>query len=312
MNASQRAMAGGVVWMAWAAWHVPGLQHGAWAQVLLLFAAFVLLPLALELMDDRNESGRVVWWVAWTRVGQLPAALLLAWSCALPAGVVAVLAALPWVVLCGMIATTGWLRARDGKLRRSFDRLCGDLAFIFLGVGGAWVFTDRAGHRPLGFDEAMVTLTAVHFHFAGLLLPLLSGLTVKRFPESRLATRAAVGVLLGVPAVAAGIMTTQFGWGPAFEGAAGCGLALAGGAVAVLHVRLGTERSTGALVTRVLFFVAGVSLFFGMVLAAAYAVRGVSGTTMAWLSVPWMRAVHGTANAVGFGLCGVLAWSRSR
>ena len=70
MNASQRAMAGGVVWMAWAAWHVPGLQHGAWAQVLLLFAAFVLLPLALELMDDRNESGRVVWWVAWTRVGQ--------------------------------------------------------------------------------------------------------------------------------------------------------------------------------------------------------------------------------------------------
>lgn len=312
MNANQRAMAGGVAWVGWVAWRVPGLEHGVWAQALLLFAAFVLVPLALELADDRNEVGRVVWWVAWTRVGQLPAALLLAWSCVLPTGGGAAIAALPWVVVCGMIATTGWLRVRHGKLRRSFDRLCSDLAFVFLGVGGAWVFADRAGHRPLGFDEAIVTLTAVHFHFAGLLLPLLSGLTVRKFPESRLATRAAVGVLLGVPAVAAGITATQLGWGPAFEGAAGCGLALAGGAVAVLHVRLATEKSTGGLVTRGLFFVAGAALFFGMVLAAAYAARGVSGSTPAWLTVPWMRAVHGTVNAVGFGLCGVLAWSRGR
>ena len=29
---------------------------------------------------------------------------------------------------------------------------------------------------------------------------------------------------------------------------------------------------------------------------------------MPWLDVPWMRAVHGTVNAVGFGLGGVLAW----
>jgi hypothetical protein len=163
--------------------------------------------------------------------------------------------------------------------------------------------------RPFNFDPAIVTLSAVHFHFAGLLLPLLAGLTVRALPEARLATRAAVGVVLGVPAVAVGITTTQFGWGTAREGAAGCGLALAGMAVAVLHVRLATEPSTGSPMRRGLFFVAGVSLFFGMMLAAAYASRMFSAS-FAWLNVPWMRAVHGTVNALGFGLCGVLAWQR--
>jgi hypothetical protein len=309
MNANQRAMVGGVVWAAWVAWRVPELQHGAWAQALMLLAALVLVPLALELADDKHETGRVVWWVAWTRVAQLPAALLLAWAEVLPAGGAAASAALPWVVVCGMIATTGWLRARHGGWRRPFDRLCGDAAFIFLGGGGAWVFADRAGPR---FDEAIVTLTAVHFHFAGLLLPLFAGLAVRAFPDSRLATRAAVGALMGVPAVAVGITLTQLGWGPAFESAAGCGLALAGGALAVLHVRLALETTTGSVVPRGLFLVAGVSLFFGMTLAGAYAAREFSGTAMAWLTVPWMRAVHGTVNALGFGLCGVLAWARAR
>jgi hypothetical protein len=107
--------------------------------------------------------------------------------------------------------------------------------------------------------------------------------------------------------VAIGITTTQLGWGTAFEGAAGCGLALAGMAVAVLHVRLGTEKSTGSAIRRGLFLIAGGSLFFGMVLAAAYSARTFSAA-FAWLDVPWMRAVHGTVNALGFGLCGVLAW----
>ena len=311
MNAHQRAMAGGVVWAAWVAWRVPSFQHEAWAQGLLLFAALVLVPLALELAEENDAAGRLTWWVAWTRVAQLPAAWVLAWACALPAGGAAALAAVPGVGVCGMIATTGWLRVRHGGWRRPFDRLCGDAAFIFLGVGGAWVFADRAGHRPLGFDEAFVALTAVHFHFAGWLLPLLAGLTVRAFPESRLATRAAVGALLGVPAVAVGITLTQLGWGPAFETAAGCGLALAGGAVAVLHVRLAMETKTGTGLQRSLFFVAGVSLFFAMTLAAAYAARGFSVTPMPWLTVPWMRAVHGTVNALGFGLCGVLAWGRA-
>jgi hypothetical protein len=311
MSAKQRAMVGGVVWAAWALWSVPNLQHGAWAHAVLLLAALVLVPLAVELAAEKNELGGAGWLAAWTRAAQLPAAGLLVWAYSLRTGGGAALASVPWVVVCGMIATAGWLRMRRGGWRRPFEKLCGDVAFIFLGVGGAWVFADRAGHRPLNFDEATVALTAVHFHFAGLLLPLFAGRMVRAFPDSRLATRAAVGTLLGVPAVAVGITTTQLGWGPAFEAAAGCGLALAGMAMAVLHVRLATEARTGTAMTRGLFFFAGVSLFFGMALAAAYAARSVSAPA-AWMNVPWMRAVHGTVNAFGFGLGGVLAWGRAK
>ena len=306
MSANQRAKVGGVAWLLFAGLGGADPQGAAWVQVLLLLAALVLVPMAVELAADERERGNLAVLVALTRLGQLPAALLLLWACALPPGGWAALAATPWVCVCGLVAATGWLRVR----RRPFDRLCGDVGFMFLGVGGAWVFADRAGQRPLGFDGAVVALTAVHFHFAGWLLPLLAGRTVGAFPASRLATRAAVGVLLGVPAVAVGIATTQFGWGPAFEGAAGCGLALAGMAVAVLHVRLGTEQSTGSWPQRSLFLVAGASLFFGMTLAAADAARSFAGP-LPWLDVPWMRAVHGTVNAVGFGLGGVLAWSLS-
>lgn len=325
-------MVGAVAWIAFVAMRVTEVQHGAWALAMLLLAALVLVPLALELAAGDDERGGLAVLVALTRLAQLPAALLLAWACAKPAGGWAAILALPWVGVCGMVAATGWLRARRGGWRRPFDKLCGDVAFIFLGVGGAWVFAERGGARPLAFDSAIVALTAVHFHFAGLLLPLFAGLTVRAFPQVRLASRGAVGALLGVPAVAIGITTTQLGWGPAMEGAAGCGLALAGMAVAVLHVRLAIDparepvregkgagrekRSTGLVkedgrltgLTRGLFFVAGVSLFFGMALAGAYAVRNFV-PPMPWLNVPWMRAVHGTVNAVGFGVCGVWAWS---
>lgn len=146
----------------------------------------------------------------------------------------------------------------------------------------------------------------MHFHYAGLLLPLVAGRVVRRFPGARFAASAAVGVVLGVPAVAAGISATQLGRGPAFECAAGWGLALSGLGVALFHVRLALESKNAASVCA-LWAVAGVALFFGMPLAAAYATRAF-GAPLPWLGIPAMRALHGTANALGFGLCGVLAW----
>ncbi|HTO05065.1 MAG TPA: hypothetical protein VL069_15245, partial [Opitutus sp.] len=62
-----------------------------------------------------------------------------------------------------------------------------------------------------------------------------------------------------------------------------------------------------SLFGRVLFLLAGVSLLFGMSLAGLYASRSLI-LPLPWLDVPWMRALHGTANALGFGLCGLFAW----
>jgi hypothetical protein len=44
-----------------------------------------------------------------------------------------------------------------------------------------------------------------------------------------------------------------------------------------------------------------------MLLAALYGSRFYLAVD--WLDIPWMRALHGTANAVGFGVVGLLGWS---
>jgi hypothetical protein len=124
----------------------------------------------------------------------------------------------------------------------------------------------------------------------------------------RFAARAAVGVVLGVPAVAVGITATQLGAGPSLEAAAGCGLALAGMAVGILQVRIASDGRQ-PMATRVLLGIGGASLFIAMVLAGAYAMRAFAAP-FPGLGLPQMRMMHGTLNAFGFGLCGVLAWRR--
>ena len=306
MNAISRALIGAVAWIGFVVARVPSLSDGAWAYALLLFAALVLVPLALELFRDADEAATPARWFTWIEHLQLPAALALLVACWITPGPAAAAAALPWMAVTILMAVMGVWRVRHGGVRRQLDGLCRDAALIFAVIGGAWTLADRGGYRPIGFEPAIVALTAVHFHFAGLLLPLFAGLVQRELFFFRLASRAAVGVVLGVPAVALGITATQLGAGPSIEAAAGCGLALAGMVVGFLHVRIATDAKLPTA-TRALLAIAGVSLFIGMMLAGLYAMRAFTAP-FPWLGIPQMRMLHGTVNAIGFGLCGVLAW----
>ncbi len=309
MTAEIKAGIGAVAWVAFIVARVPDLRGEAWAHGLLLFAALVLVPLALGLFSEGQATAgapeRIMQAVA---RAQLPAALLLVVSCWLAPGPLAATAAIPWVALMFGLGVAGGWRVRRGGWQRGLDGLASDAALVFSAVGAVWTLMDRAGYRPMKFDGAIVTLTAVHFHYSGFLLPLAAGLVQRELFFMKLASQAVVGVVLGVPAVALGIMATQAGWPPGIEAGAGCGLALAGMAVGILQVRIAVESRRPA-VTRLLLGVAGVSLFFGMVLAALYAIRS-SVVLVPGLGIPQMRMLHGTLNAIGFGLGGVLAWRR--
>jgi hypothetical protein len=308
MTATIKAWIGALAWLAFVFAHVRDWRAEVWTHALLLFAVLVLVPLALELFADETEAPETARLFAWVRSAQLPAAFLLVISCWLAPGPMAAITAIPWAAVTGLLATIGVWRVRNAGLKRSLDGLCRDAALIFAAVGGAWTLADRGGFRPLNFDPTIVALTAVHFHYAGLLLPLFAGLVQRELWFSRFPARAAVGVILGVPAVAIGITANQLKWGTSLETATGVGLALAAMAVAILHVRIALEAKR-ALAPRLLLGVAGASLFFGMFLAACYALRS-SGIAPAWLGIPQMRMLHGTVNALGFGLCGVLGWRR--
>ena len=221
-----------------------------------------------------------------------------------PAAPAAAALALPWLVFTALVAVLGLSRLWS----RGFlplEELCIDAGLMYLSVGGGWLVLSRLGARPLGFEDIIVLLTAIHFHYAGFLFPLLTGLAGRAL-GGRVARLAAGGVIGGVPLVAVGITATQLGIPPLLECIASWVTALAGLLTAWLHLRLAARATHPALV-RFLWAVSGLFLAVGMVLAALYGSRAYGG--IPGLDIPWMRALHGSADALGFGLAGVLAWS---
>jgi hypothetical protein len=292
-----RLLAGSLVWAAFVGWTGPGPLADEWAAVLLLFAPLVLVPLVLRLARPLSWPGRIA------DVLQFPAALALAVSFLWPVGTEAALWTLPWLGVTALVCLEGLTRvARRGLAPLS--ELCLNAGLIFLLVGGLWASAARAGLRPLDFEDRIVLLTANHFHYAGFVLPIVAGLAGRRLP-GWVSRWSAAGVLAGVPLVAAGITATQLGFAPWLECLAALVMAAAGLGVAWLHLMLAWGARTTELV-RALWAIAGLALAFGMVLAGCYGLRFY--LPLEWLSIPWMRALHGTANTFGFALAGVLAW----
>jgi hypothetical protein len=267
-----------------------------WAADLLLFGALVIVPLGLATVDLTGPR-RALSLFPWLQLG---AALMLAVSFGLTPGLSAALLAVPWLAFTMLMALLGLLNLRRA---RSFGEFAVSMALIFIAIGGSWAFLARAGLRPLDFDERIVLLTGDHFHYAGFALPILTGLAALRLRD--LASKLAVaGVIVAVPLVAVGITVTQMTQSHDIELAASWLMSAVCLLVAVLQFRL--ARRAESLAERLLFGLSGISLFGGLGLAALYALGAHLGRT--WLTIPEMIPLHGTLNALGFSLLGLLAW----
>ncbi len=138
-------------------------------------------------------------------------------------------------------------------------------------------------------------------------LPVLAGLATRHL-GNRIFDQ--IICYLGVAAVgllAVGITLTQFSLGVDWEMVSAWLMATSAAAVAVMHLRLALLKNN-PLVIRSLWLASAAALLGGMLLAGLYGSRFVA--PVAWLDIPMMRALHGSLNAVGFALCGVLGWSR--
>jgi hypothetical protein len=308
MSAGVRALGGLLAWAGLSLPAVTHLLHGSWAHAMLTFAALVIMPLLLEIIPpDRAAPFLSTLLLRLAVALQLPAAVLLAIAFRLEPGGWATLLAAPWAAVLLMLAASGLSRA----VQRSWGdlpALCGDAGLVFAAVGAAWLLADRAAIRPMDFSGEIVLLTAIHFHYAGIVLPILAAKALHQLQQRTLGALIAAGVIAGVPAVAVGITLTQLQAASAVEAAAALLMAVSGAAVGVVHVGLGLQRH-GSVGVRCGWVIAGGSLAVGMALAALYGVRGFF-TPWPWLDIPWMRALHGSVNAIGFGLCGTLAWWR--
>ncbi|MCI0456839.1 MAG: YndJ family protein [Gemmataceae bacterium] len=284
-----------------AAWAVGvGLTEPGWGAALLLLAPLVAIPLGLALL---GPQGGILWRVA--VLLQLPAAMLLLAGLTLPPGSVAACFTLPWLAVTVLLALVGARRLLRHR-PRPVEELCVSAGLLYLAVGGGWTVLTALGARPLDFPAEIVRATAVHFHYAGFVLPVLAARVIGARP-ARLARVAAVGLIVGVPLVAVGITLSAFGV-KLPECLAACVLAVvaAGFALLQLRVALSLSRVSG----RLLLAGSSLALLIGMTLAALYAVGNYGGSD--WLDIPLMLRTHGVLNAFGFALLGLLAWNLNR
>lgn len=301
-----RSLVGAVFLGVFAFWQSPHPMRVEWAELILLSAALVIIPLTVGIFLKSVTPATAKLWGIIEQYHLSAGALLIGCYLMRPNLAVACLA-LPWLGMTSLYGLTGIVAIRE-RCTRCLWGLTINIGFIFLAVGGVWAVIERSGYRPWGLDSNIEILTAVHFHFAGFVLLLCAGWAAKELPESRIAKLACLASIVGVPLTAAGILTTKLGHGTVLEIVGAVTMAIAGVLVATTHLILAARKQYTPLV-RTLWTIAAGSLLAAMVLAALFGLRTVYPIKL--LDIPHMLAIHGTLNSVGFGLCAVSGW-RSR
>ncbi len=250
----------------------------------------VVVPIGLRLLDCPQWTRLA--WIA----GAVPATLAL-W---LPRGSVAAGLALPYALATVLLAGYATVRLRP----LTVAGVAAAMALASPAVAGTALVGERLGYRLFGFPLATLALTVAHFHYAGFTAALVAALLCTATGTSVPARVAALCVPAGTALVLIGFFAgDEVQLAGALTLTAGLWLA---GWVTWREIR---PRATGDG-TRLLFTVAALVPVGSMLLALDWAAGETFGVPHP--SLAWMAGTHGVANAVGFGLCSVLAWRRVR
>ncbi len=200
-----------------------------------------------------------------------------------------------WLVLTLLIAYHGWQR-----LGRTMAEVATSAGCLMLPIGGGWLVLSRLGMGAFGFEEPLILLTAVHFHYAAYATLVLVGRAGRVLGESRAYRLVAGGAMAGPPLLAAGIT-----FSPRLEiVAAGIIVLAVSGLGALTLVRIVPRLPVAA---RVLLALSSVSAFAGMACGLAYAIGEFTGIGI--ISLGQMARIHGPLNALGFVLVGLIGWT---
>jgi hypothetical protein len=293
---------GAVMWVALVAGFWIGWVQLSMVEILFLLAPLIAVPLAVSLTPSLDDPARLVGrksgrsWIIFAAAGLATLSLFQ------PAGPKAAALASAWFFVCGWLGVEGLRRFLKYKTQ-SFSQFCFAVGEAYLIVGGTWLVISRLGLQPLGFQEPIVLLTAVHFHFAGFLSAVLAGLTYERLRESRWSKP--LRVALAGAVIGPGLLGLAFLVSPKLKLAAVM-LIVAGQfglAAGTIRVAAGMDHLAGRTM---LFFSSGCVLA-GMVLAATWATGEYP--LHPFVDLARMEKYHGVLNAVGFGVCGLLGWT---
>jgi len=266
----------------------------------LALAPLVLVPLGVGMAAHRPFPGRAgpcLRAAAWCQpVGALSftASLALAVD-----GPTAAALAAPWLVVTGLLGVAALGRTLDrGGIALPETAIDAGLAYVSVGAVALLLY-----HLDITFwfGSTIILLTAVHFHYAGFVLPIVTGLTGRSGHLADRRWHTLVGVILAGPA----IIAVGISFSPLVEV-----LAVGGFTVAValfgwyVLVRIAPTRPRGQAV---LLGASAVALPVSMALALGYGVATFSGLDLG-LDIATMVVLHGSLNAFGFALLGLVGW----
>jgi YndJ-like protein len=264
-------------------------------EILFLLAPVAVVPLAMRLSaapkdatPPRSAARRLQPW----------AALAVVASFLVRRGPSAAVLAGVWLTVTGLVAHHGWQRLR--RPARGVAEVAVSAGCLMLPIGGGWLVLSRLGVGAFGFEEPLVLLTAVHFHYAAYATLVLVGRAGRVLGESRAYRLIAGGAMAGPPLLAAGIT-----FSPRLEiVAAGIIVLAVSGLGALTLVRIVPRVPPAA---RALLTLSSVSAFAGMACALAYALGEFTG--IGTISLGQMARIHGPLNALGFVLAGLIGWT---
>jgi len=292
---------GAAVWLGMVAGTWGGWPQLGVIELLFLLAPWIVVPLAASLIppiDNTETPGAprpALRWIVFA------AAALATISLFLPTGILSASLASAWLLLCAFFALRG-LRRLWRYRTHSFSQFCFASGEAYLIVGGSWLVASRLGLQPVGFQEPIVLLTAVHFHFAGFLSAVLAGLTYERLRETRWSKplgTALTGVVCGP-----GLLGLAFLVGPKVKLAAV--ILIVAGQVGLATGMVRVALSKVHPVARALLLFSSACIVAGMALAASWALGEYP--LQSFVELGRMERVHGTLNAIGFGICGLIGW----
>jgi hypothetical protein len=335
------ALAGAAAWAGVAVLARMGIARIGVIELMFLFAPLVIVPLGLELGRVGGfESGVARNLASAAQILQPLGAVLAVGGVCLAPGMRAGIVAAGWMGVCGLMAVGGVVELGALILRSAIMRpaagienltgrapvatpalpvpaevvavsrlwrIAGCVGRIDLAVGGAWLVASRWGWRPMGIQEPIGLLTAVHFHFAGFATAMIAGATL-RGAEARFAgcdrllgwLRAVVVLVLVMPfLVAAGFVIS-----PGLKMVAAMVFSASVAALAGFVWLCARRVEDG--VARGFLRVAAGAVLAGMALSGTYAVADFVKSEL--LPIPRMASTHGVLNALGFCLLGLLGW----
>jgi uncharacterized protein (UPF0548 family) len=266
----------------------PGtILHHDYGLLPLIFAIVFITPLSMHLLHEYRLTSldfhqKILKYL-------FPAAISTTISQLFPAGWLAALLALPWFIMGGFaLLQSPAIFSQPNRPLLAKSAAVAALAFFF--VATVWTLSDRLGMFPMGFDAAIGRLTALHFHYAGLALPVICALLTMNNPSNRWNQSAIVGIITGVPLTAIGITATHYGYSPLIETIAAVWMAVSGLLAGIGLLLWGTRSLRHGA------WIAGILLVGTMSLALSYALRPYFPQNFHTLD--WMRAVHGSLNGL--------------